>query len=99
MPVESVADRAAFVNPDEFGVAATYKGITTVNGIFDTRFIEALDGSGAGVSARQPMFTCQESDLDGAAQGDALVINGTAYTILESEPDGTGMIVLILEQA
>ncbi len=102
MAVESALDRAIFVDPDDFGVAATYTpsgGLaTTVNGIFDNEFIEVDAGGGVGVALQQPRFLCRSADISGAAEGDALVVNTVDYTIRIVQADGTGMTTLVLEE-
>lgn len=101
MPVESDADRASFLDVDEFGVAATYTpnggDPVTVNGIFDNEYEEVGFGD-VGLESSSPAFTCRESDVTGVAQGDALVINSVNYLIRNPQPDATGMVVLILEK-
>ena len=97
MAVESAADRAEFVSTDDFGVAATYNGSTTVNGIFDNEYLEAIEGALVGVEASQPRFTCRTADVSSAAHGDTLAIAGVTYNVVGVEPDGTGMTTLELE--
>jgi uncharacterized membrane protein len=88
--VESAADRALFVDADEFGIAATI-GVTTVNGIFDREYIEAL-----GYSSVKPIFLCLATET--TTVGSTITIDGDAYTIQNVEPDGTGFKLLILEK-
>jgi len=97
MSVESAADRASFLDTDEHGVAATYNGVSTVNGIFENAFVTALDQLDAPVSMTRPEFQCQASDLDADPVSKSLVISGVSYTIVEAMPDGTGMTTLHLE--
>ncbi len=99
MPVESAADRAALLEASEFGVAATYKGTDTVNGILKDDFVEGLADLPAGVATSAPVFVCRTADLDAAPEGDSLVVSGTTYTIVAHEPDGTGISKCILEEA
>lgn len=102
MAVESAADRAIFVDTDDFGVAGSYTpagGVaSTVNGIFDNEFIEVDAGGGIGVAMQQPRFHCRTSDVSSAAEGDAITINAINYVIRVVEDDGTGMTVLVLEK-
>lgn len=96
MGVENAADRAAFFNTDDFGVVATING-TEVNGIFDNEYIDVLD-----VAGTSPAFTCATADLaaitPAVARGTSVTISGTAYTIQNIKPDGTGMTVLVLSE-
>jgi len=106
MAVESAADRAIFVSPDDFGVTASYtqnEGTPVpINGIFDRSFlaIETGDGSVTGVSVT---FTCRADDLEPllygrARQGDRVTVDGENWTVVEPQSDGTGMVVLILQK-
>lgn len=89
-----------FFDTDEFAVSATYTpaggAAATVNGIFDNGYDEPALGL-AGIAARGPAFTCRAADVAANPEGDALVVNGTAYTIAVAEPDGTGVTVLRLK--
>ena len=59
MAVESAADRAIFLDVDDFGTAATYTpsggSAATVNGIFDNDFVEVDAGGGVGVRFSSPV--------------------------------------------
>ena len=102
MAVESAADRAIFVNVDDFGTAATYTPAggagSTVNGIFDNDFVEVDAGGGVTVALQQPRFHCRTADVSSAAEGDALVVSGVNYTVRVVQDDGTGMTMLVLEK-
>lgn len=106
MAVESAADRAIFVSPDDFGVTASYtqnEGTpVAINGIFDRSFmaIETGDGAVTGVSVT---FTCRADDLEQllygkSRQGDRVTIDGDRWTVVEPQADGTGMVVLVLQK-
>ena len=102
MPVESAADRAALFDTDEFGVAATVTiGIAapvTVNGVFENEFVGVEVDAGVPIESTRPVFTCREADVTGIAQGDTVVIDGTSRTVRGIEPDGTGIVRLILKE-
>lgn len=102
MAVESAADRAIFLDVDDFGTAASYTpsggSAATVNGIFDNDFIEVDAGGGVGVALQQPRFHCRTADVSSGAEGDALVVSGVNYTIRIVQDDGTGMTMLVLEK-
>lgn len=102
MAVETDADRALFFSVDDFGVAATYTpdggSPVTVNGIFDHEFYAADAGGTVTVAIEQPRFMCRTSDVSAAAEGDALTVNSTNYTIKVVEADGTGITMLVLEE-
>lgn len=103
MPVETAADRAAFLA--DFGLTAAYTpagaGATTLTGIFDNDWLD-LDVEGeVGVASRSPRLVCRTSDLSdaGGSPNDAtLVIAGVTYKIRVEKPDGTGMTELKLEK-
>lgn len=86
---ETIAD---FFSTDDFAVAATYDG-STVNGIFDHEYVEVEN-----VEGERPVFLCASSDVSGAAHGESITIEGTAYTIAGIQPDGTGLTLLILSE-
>ena len=96
MAIETAADRAAFLDSDEFGAVVTVAGVS-VPGIFDAAYL-AEDILGAGLQGASPRLTCRTADVAGAAEGAAVVVDGAAYTLRRQEPDGTGMTVLILTE-
>jgi len=102
MAVESADDRAIFFGTDDFGSAATYTpsggSASTVNGIFDNEIVEIEAGGSVTMAVRQPRFLCRTADISAAADGDALTVNSTAYTIRVVDHDGTGMTTLELEK-
>ena len=103
MPVESEADRASFLNSDEFGDGATYTPVTgspaTFTGIFDAPHT-AIDIGEISVSDRRPTFLCRASDVPAGAKGgnagDTLLVDGTTYRVIDLEPDGQGMTRIVL---
>ena len=55
--------------------------------------------SGVGVVGVQPRFICTTADLpSGAAAGDAITVDGIAYTVRVIQPEGTGITTLVLEK-
>jgi hypothetical protein len=102
MAVETATELAIFFDADDFGVTASYTpsgGVAAdVKGIFDHEFYEADAGGSVGFAIEQPIFTCRTSDVSSAAEGDAITINSTAYTIRVVRNDGTGVTVLALEE-
>lgn len=107
MPVESEADRAVFVNPDEFGVTVRYQAegqaARDIAGVFDDPSREAFAGDIGVSTPASPRVTIRAADLpEGAAPGentgDRVTIAGVAYEPRAAEPDGTGMLVLVLEE-
>lgn len=101
MSVESDADRAAFVNPDEFGLSGTYAlaggGSSTVNGAFQED-IAAGVAANVSLAAPVPGFLCRTIDLPaGAKSGDTLTVAGRRFRVLNlHDPDATGMTTIRL---
>lgn len=104
MAVESDADRAVYLNPDEFGTLALYTpaggSAVEIAGIFDAPHLQIRMGDlDAGITSASPSFLVRSADLPaGAAQGagDTIDIGGTVYRVVEIAPDGTGMTLLVL---
>lgn len=81
----------------DFGVSAQLGG-TTVRGILDAPY--ALGNVGlAGMAASQPTFTCASADVPTNPVGLPITVSAVAYLIAESQPDGTGITLLVLERA
>lgn len=108
MAVEDAADRAVFVDVDDFGVTATYSlangGDVSIDGIFDDGYatIDLERAAGFDRSSSEPQFHCRSADLPAAAQqdaGDTLTVGGLTYCVVEFMPDGTGMTVLRLSES
>ncbi len=102
MAVETAEDRAVFVNPSDFGVAATYTpsggSPASVNGIFDAGYFAVGVEAGVPLAAAQLRFVARTADLPNVANGATLLIGSTTYIIRNVEHDGTGMTTLVLEQ-
>lgn len=111
MAVESAADLAVFVNPDDFGMTARIVpqiGFPVdINGIFDASY-QMIEMGQAGVASVAPVFICRSADLAALPMlkafagdmndGDTLQVSGQDYLVTDIQPDGTGMTVLILEK-
>jgi hypothetical protein len=104
MPIETDADRAVFVNPDEFGAIAIY---TPAGGAASAPFNGLFDDPAAGVDMNdavtvdsRPTLFCRAGDLPAGAVGDAgdsLQVAGEGtFQVVSIEPDGTGMVLLRL---
>ncbi len=85
-------DVAPFFDAEGFGEAATL----TIDGvpaavvvIFDAAYIDPL-GAFEGAA---PRAWVPAADAVGVAQGDALLVRSTTYTVVEVMPDGTGRVV------
>ena len=89
--LESDADRAEFLNTDDFAVVATYQG-ASINGIFGNEFVEIN-----GIESSRPIFLATAADVPDDPHGNTIVIDSINYLIVGHQPDGTGLITLILE--
>jgi hypothetical protein len=97
MPVESAADRATFLNPDEFGEQLTWSG-GSLAGIPSTGTF-ALDGKeSAGALNRRCALLCRVADI-GFSRGASVTFRSATHTVKAIEPDGTGMALVRLEKA
>lgn len=90
MSVETQADRMAMLADWD---AAVWEGVS-IMGVFDAPYANPLQ-----IDNTQPTFTTDEDGVDGIAQGDTLTVGSTDYTVRALEPDGVGMLRLILETA
>ncbi len=68
-----------------------------VRGIFSSEYVD-IDSGMAGISGDNPIFECAEDDIAGVCCKDFLCLNGKDYRICEIRPDGTGWVVLGLEE-
>ena len=96
-------DLGNMLDDSEFGYEATYSKATggKCNGIYDNDFVSVDVGENAPpVTDQKPTLMVRLSDFDTEpAQDDTLIVDGTSYTVLEVQPDGTGAALLILEAA
>lgn len=111
MPVETDADRAAFLDVDEFGAVASW----SVGGnppvdipcIFDDDYLLLQAGDfDAGQEGSQPRILVRSSDVPaGAGHGDAITVTSevipggaASFVLVEMQPDGTGMSTMRLQE-
>lgn len=93
--LEARVNRAVFARLSN--AATTLAGLP-VDGIFDKSY-ELASGGLAGMASTAPVFTLPTSAVPINPVGRALVISGVAYTVVEHQPDGTGVSLLLLEKA
>ena len=102
MAVETAADRAAFLDADEFGeiLAWTSGAVTsTVPGIPSTGALRIDQMEGPGVLGRHCAVLVSVGDLPiGAGPGNAVTFRSAPHTVKSIEPDGTGMALVRLEE-
>lgn len=110
MAVESASDRAAFFNADEFGATFAWTlaaggDPTDVEAIFDNEFIAVDPGAGVAISSQDPRIQAPVASLPaGYGRGDTVSITGhdvipdATYKARDFEPDGTGLVFVVLEK-
>jgi hypothetical protein len=81
---------------DDFAETATLANGSKVFGIFDAAYQQQLNGM---LSSSSPQFQSITTSLMTAVEGTAITIAGITYTIVEVQPDGTGLTTLILRRA
>jgi hypothetical protein len=86
-----VEDIAPFLT--DFGIAATVGGVS-VRGIFDAAYADAL-----GLSGTRPMLLVAAADVPAVAEGAAVTIGATSYTVESVRPDCAGMVQLFLSES
>lgn len=90
-------DLSAFFNPGEFSVPCTLPGGVVVQVVFDDVGGNFL---GAGLmEASQPAVLGRSADLAGLAHGAEVRVQAVDWTVVQSQPDGTGLTRLQLERA
>lgn len=87
-----IEDFHEFLDTDDFAVTATVNGLS-VRGIFDAEYQDVFN-----VESSSPAFSCVADDVSTVSNGDLITINSVVYTIVEQQPDGTGMTVLRLHK-
>ena len=86
-------DLTVFFEETEFAHEATVNG-TTVMGVFDREYFESLD-----IQGFAPVFTCAAADVADVVDGGEYYIDGRTYLQTRQEPDGTGVVAVILRAA
>lgn len=72
---------------------ATIGAVSGVECIFDAAYQDTF-----GIAGNAPALTIVTSAAPSAAQGTAVTVNSTSYTITAIEPDGTGLTRLRLQE-
>jgi len=90
---------AEFLQVRDFATTAVWSvGSTPVALIFDSEYSEAQLGLIAGIEGARMVAFVDASSMATVARGQTLTMGGLIYTIRGIQPDGTGMIVLVLEE-
>lgn len=87
-------DLTVFFNEGDFAVAATLNGVA-VSGILDEEYLEPL---GNVVEGKAPVFACRAAAVPSVAHGQTLVVGARTFKVRGVEPDGTGVVLLRLEE-
>ena len=82
-------DTSVYIDADQLAVAATFDGSTTVNGHFDSPYVEAGE-----VASEGPEFLCLASEVPSAV-GKSLVVDSVTYTIRNVRPIDDGVFVYL----
>lgn len=98
MAIPFADDLTLLLDVEEFATAVTYDG-GTINGIFDNETIPVDAGGFTQVHQEQPRLTCRTTDVPSIAEGDAMMISATNYTVRAWIHDGTGVTTIQLEKA
>jgi len=86
--VESLEDLQTYFT--DFGVAADFGGFS-VTGIYEHGYIEVL-----GVASFSPTFTAPSQSLSTVTVNQTVTIEAQLHTVVDIQPDGTGVTLLIL---
>ena len=87
-------DLTVFFNEDDFAVAATLNG-AAVSGILEDDYVEPL---GNVVEGRSPVWMCSAAAIPSVAHGQTLVVGARTFKVRGVEPDGSGIVLLRLEE-
>lgn len=91
---------SVFFQATGFGESVTLDGQAR-EAIFDADYQLAPFGAAAvgGMATSQPMLTLPTSNVPASPVGKTAIVGSTTYTIVEHQPDGTGVSRLMLERA
>lgn len=90
-------DLSPFFDTGDFGTSATFThaggSSVAVVGIFDASYDDPL-----GIEGSFPRFVCASSGVPSVAHRDLLVIGSATYKVVGVKPDGTGVVILTLQE-
>ena len=87
-------DLTVFFDNDEHAVKAIFQG-RYIAGIFDKEYYP-IDIGEAEFESSEPRFLCAVCDLGYIKNGSVLKICDVDYTVRSKQPDGTGLVSLVL---
>lgn len=82
----------------DFGVDCIVDG-QAARGIFDAAYTASSPLGGVGFAAAGPALTLPTDDVPAAPVGKSMTVDGASWRIVDHQPDGTGVSVLLLERA
>ena len=99
MALETAQDLENFFDTETHGVSASISinGSSSSIKVILNREYFAVDGESVDVVAGKPLAHCRSSDVTGVDTDDSLTISGTTYSIVNIQPDNTGVTILILQ--
>lgn len=103
MPIEAAADWEVYFDPDVWGEEMTYTAAPAAPaefvGIYHAPHARRLEVGAAGVSTTAPVVVAPLLRLPVDPAVDHIVAaRGTTWRVADFEPDGTGLVRLILER-
>lgn len=81
---------------DTFNTGAIYLG-APIQGIYDENYVDISLGE-VPIESSSPAFIARASDVPGVAHGASLIISGATFKVVNVQPDGSGLLLLILEK-
>ena len=88
-------DLDAFFDDEEFADIVTRTNGPPFNAIFDEGFFDPSAGEVV-LDTVQPRLTCKLADLSGVARKSVLSVKGRSFSVVNIQPDGTGLAVVKL---
>lgn len=87
-------DFTEYLDDADFATAVTFsRTAATVNVIFDAEYQDPM-----GIEASGPRAWGAASDFPGIIHGDTLTVSAVVYSVINTEPDGTGAITIKLRK-
>lgn len=87
-------DLDAFLNVNEFGVAATYNATPIVVQLLNE--YATIDGGAVGIEGSNPVALVKASDVVGIQADAAILVDSVNYTVVRIEPDSTGTLYRLI---
>lgn len=83
---------------NEFAVSVVLSTGNKIAGIFDDEY-RGVNLQGGDIRTTSPQVLCKVADVEDVSLGALITINSKNYTVIERQPDGTGLITLILTES